>query len=47
MKQLIDIIKADFKEEGFTRRDFIIYGIIYPIGFIALCIFAEWLEPSY
>lgn len=47
MKQLIDTIKADFQKEGFTRRDYIIYGVLAPIGFIALCILAEWIEPSY
>lgn len=47
MKQLINLILEDFKEEGFTRRDYIIYGVLAPIALIALCIFTEWLEPSY
>lgn len=46
MKQLIDIIRQDFHEEGFTRRDYIKYGILAPIAFVALCIIGELLEPS-
>lgn len=46
MKQIIDIIRQDFHEEGFTIRDYI-YSVLFTIGFIALCILAETLEPSY
>jgi hypothetical protein len=46
MKQLIDLIRQDFHEEGFTTRDYI-YSVLFTIGFIALCILAETLEPSY
>lgn len=41
MKDLIHIIRQDYKSEGFTRRDYIIYGILSPIALIALCILAE------
>ena len=44
MKQLITIIKADFHEEGFTRRYYIVYGILAPIGLTALCIIASAFE---
>jgi hypothetical protein len=40
MKQLIDAIRADFKEEGFTHRDYIVYGILAPIALTAVCILA-------
>jgi hypothetical protein len=46
MKQLIDIIIEDYRKEGFTRRDYIKYGILAPIAFVALCIIGELLEPS-
>lgn len=36
MKQLIQLIREDFRKEGFTRKDFIVYGIIYPLAFILL-----------
>ena len=46
MKQLIDIIRQDYRKEGFTTRNYI-YSVLFTIGFIALCILAETLEPSY
>lgn len=35
-----DIIK-DFLNEGFTRKDFIKYGIVAPLVLIALCLLAS------
>lgn len=43
---LIRIIIEDYRKEGFTTRDYI-YSVLFTIGFIALCILAETLEPSY
>ena len=34
MKQLVNLIREDFRSEGFTRKDFIKYGIIYLLAFI-------------
>ena len=36
MKQLVNLIREDFRSEGFTSKDFIKYGIIYPLAFILL-----------
>ena len=33
IKDIINLIREDFRSEGFTRKDFIKYGIIYPLGF--------------
>ena len=44
--ELIRIIIEDYRKEGFTTRDYI-YSVLFTIGFIALCILAETLEPSY
>ncbi len=35
-----DIIK-DFRNEGFTREEFIKYGIVAPLVLIALCLLAS------
>jgi hypothetical protein len=40
MKQLID----DIMSENFTRRDYIIYGIVYPLGLIAVMLIASLFE---
>ena len=31
----------DILSEEFTKREYIIYGIIAPLGLIALCVLAE------
>lgn len=36
IKDIINLIREDFRSEGFTRKDFIKYGIIYPLAFILL-----------
>lgn len=37
-----DIIK-DFKDEKFTMRDFVLYGIIAPAALIMVCVLASIL----
>ena len=37
-----DILK-DFKDDNFTKKEFIIYGVIAPLLFISLCLFASVL----
>lgn len=36
MEELARKIIEDFRKEGFTRKDFIKYGIIYPLAFLLL-----------
>lgn len=38
-----DIIE-DFRNEFFSKREFIKYGILAPIGLIAFCLLASFLE---
>ena len=38
-----DIIK-DYKEENYTLREWIIYGVIVPAIFIAVCLLASLLD---
>lgn len=35
-----DIIK-DFRNEGFTKKEFVKYGIVAPLVLIALCLLAS------
>ena len=44
MKQLIDMIKADFQEEGFTKWEIIKYGVLFPIAFLILYAIVGTLE---
>ena len=41
MKQLINIILADYRKEGFTRREYVKYGIIAPIIYIIVVILSQ------
>ena len=41
MKELFEIMMKDILSEDFTKREYIIYGIIAPLGLIALCVLAE------
>lgn len=40
MKDLFKIFEKDYMHEDFTRREWIIYGIAYPLSMIVLCIIA-------
>lgn len=36
MKELFRIIKKDYMSEGFTKKEFVIYGIAVPIALGAM-----------
>jgi hypothetical protein len=36
MKQFVNMILNDYRAEGFTRKEYIIYGIIAPVIFVIL-----------
>ena len=36
-------ILKDFKAEGFTRMEAVIFGVAFPIGLVAACLLAEAL----
>ena len=46
MKQLIQLIREDLRKEGFTRRDYIVYGIIYPLAFMLLLGIVGYFEQN-
>lgn len=37
-------MRDDLKFEGFTRKEFWIYGVAAPLGLIAVMAVAGWLE---
>ncbi len=41
-----DIIK-DYLKENFTLKEWIKYGVCYPIGLILACVLADWLNSLY
>ena len=44
MKEFLDIMMKDIQEENFTRKEYIVYGIITPLSLIALMVVGGWLE---
>ena len=46
MKELYNIMMKDFKEENFTLKEWIIYGVVAPVALILLCGLAELIEPT-
>ena len=44
MKELIEIMLKDIKDENFSKREYIVYGILTPIVLVAIMALAGWLE---
>lgn len=38
MKEFIDLFTEDFRKEGFTKRDALIYGLAFPVFVVIGCI---------
>lgn len=41
MKELFEIMMKDIISENFTKREYVIYGIVAPLGLLAACVLAE------
>ena len=44
MKELIEIMLKDIKDENFSTREYIVYGILTPIVLVGIMALAGWLE---
>ncbi len=44
MKEFFNIMAKDIMSENFTRKDYVIYGIIAPMALIAICMLASMVE---
>ena len=44
MKELFKIMEKDIMDEHFTKREYIVYGILAPIALVAIMALAGWLE---
>ena len=44
MKELIEILLKDIKEENFSKREYIVYGILTPLVLVGIMALAGWLE---
>ena len=41
MSEFWKIMEKDFQTEGFTRREWVIYGIIAPVVLVIGCVIAD------
>ena len=44
MKEFFEIMGKDIMDENFTRKEYVIYGILTPIVLIGIMALAGWLE---
>lgn len=44
MKEFLRIMGKDIMDENFTRKEYIVYGILTPVVLVALMALAGWLE---
>lgn len=44
MKELIEIMMKDIKDENFSTSEYIVYGILTPLVLVGIMALAGWLE---
>jgi hypothetical protein len=44
MKEFLRIMGKDIMDENFTRKEYIVYGILTPIVLVGIMALAGWLE---
>lgn len=44
MKEFFNIMFEDMKQEGFTKKEVVIYGVVVPLACILVIGIAGWIE---
>ena len=44
MKEFFNVMFEDMKQEGFTKKEVVIYGVVVPLAFIAALGIVGWIE---
>jgi hypothetical protein len=44
MKEFLKMMKKDYLTEGFSRKEWVIYGIIAPVVLVIGCVIAEGIS---
>lgn len=47
MKQFLEIMMKDIQREKFTLKECLVYGVVVPLGMIALMGLAGWIESIF
>ena len=43
MKDFFDLMEKDYMSEGFSKKEWVIYGIIAPVVLVIGCVIAEFI----
>ena len=43
MKEFFEMMEKDYMSEGFSRKEWVIYGIIAPVVLVIGCVIAEFI----
>ena len=43
MKDFFELMEKDYMSEGFSKREWVIYGIIAPVVLVIGCVIAEFI----
>lgn len=41
MRELFDIMLKDIQVENFTRKEMVVYGVVYPAALVVVCLVAS------
>lgn len=44
MKEFLEIMGKDIMKENFTRKEYVVYGVIAPLILFAIMALAGWIE---
>lgn len=44
MKEFLEIMAKDIMNENFSKREYIVYGILAPLGMIAIIGLVGWID---
>ena len=44
MKEFFNVMFEDMKQEGFTKKEVVIYGVVVPVVIILIIGMAGWIE---
>lgn len=44
MKEFFNVMFEDMKQDGFTKKEIVIYGVVVPLAFIATLGIVGWIE---
>lgn len=46
MKDFFKIMAGDILSENFTKKEYVVYGVIAPLALVAIMLFAGWIESA-